>query len=416
MKSYIIFFIVFILSIPVVKAQTGSTYSRYGIGDIDFSYSAKMLSIGGLGSTQLDPSHILTTNPASWSALDRTRLEMGIGYTGLNLTDNSNSYFTSETEFKGFTFGFPVSNKYGIGVALGLVPYSTVSYKTVKENLSSDQNLPDYTVTFEGKGGISKLFVGSSVDLPLGFIGGASLDYYFGNLRYFSEIEFADNTTNINTNYENNLRTTGFGTTVGLISPNLASSFGINSLSDLRFGLSANYISDLNTDTLLTATSISLIDTLSNYNTKISIPLRINGGISFEFEQTYKVNFDYSYQAWGDYKLNNVKSGNLRDANKFSAAFEYSPKRVLGMSLWEQIIWRGGLSYEQTQYQFNNTGINQFSVFGGFSFPMGIENSIDVGMQYAIRGTTDNNLLKENFVKIYLGISFGELWFLRYEK
>lgn len=406
----------FILSIPVVKAQTGSTYSRYGIGDIDFSYSAKMLSIGGLGSTQLDPSHILTTNPASWSALDRTRLEMGIGYTGLNLTDNSNSYFTSETEFKGFTFGFPVSNKYGIGVALGLVPYSTVSYKTVKENLSSDQNLPDYTVTFEGKGGISKLFVGSSVDLPLGFIGGASLDYYFGNLRYFSEIEFADNTTNINTNYENNLRTTGFGTTVGLISPNLASSFGINSLSDLRFGLSANYISDLNTDTLLTATSISLIDTLSNYNTKISIPLRINGGISFEFEQTYKVNFDYSYQAWGDYKLNNVKSGNLRDANKFSAAFEYSPKRVLGMSLWEQIIWRGGLSYEQTQYQFNNTGINQFSVFGGFSFPMGIENSIDVGMQYAIRGTTDNNLLKENFVKIYLGISFGELWFLRYEK
>lgn len=416
MKSFKLILLVLLVTVSFVKAQTGSAYSRYGIGNLDFGYSAKMLSIGGLGSAQLDPGHIITTNPASWSALDRTRLEMGIGYTGLNLTSNTDNYFTSETEFKGFTFGFPVSSKYGIGVAVGLVPYSTVSYKAVKKNLSTDPNIPDYNVTFEGKGGISKLFFGSSVDLPLGFVGGAALDYYFGNLRYFSDIQFTDNSTNLNTNYENNLRATGFGSTVGVISPNLASSFGINSLSDLRVGLSVNYISNLNTDTLLTATSISLIDTLSNYYTKISIPLRLNGGISFAFDQSYKVNLDYSYQAWGDYKLNDVKSDNLRNAQKLSGSFEYVPKRVLGMSLWEQIIWRGGLSFEQTQYKFNNTGINQFSVFGGFSFPMGVENSIDIGLQYAIRGTTDNNLLKENFVKIYLGISFGELWFLRYEK
>ncbi len=416
MNRFILILITLAISSSFIIAQTGSAYSRYGIGDLDFSYSAKMLSIGGIGSTQLDQSHIITTNPASWSALDRTRIEMGIGYTGLNLSNSINNYFTSETEFKGFTFGFPVSSKYGIGVALGLIPYSTVSYKSVKNNISTDPNVPDYSVTFEGKGGISKLFVGSSVGLPFGFIGGVSFDYYFGNLRYFSDIEFVDNTTNLNTNYENNIRATGFGTSVGLISPNLASSFGITALSDLRFGLSANYMGDLNTDTLLTATSISLIDTLSNYNTKMSVPLRINGGISFEFSQSYKVNLDYSYQAWSDYKLNNIKNNNLRNAQRFSAGFEYTPKRVLGMSLWEQIVWRGGLSYEQTQYKFNDTGIDQFSVFGGFSFPMGVENSIDVGLQYAIRGTNDNNLLKENFVKIYLGISFGELWFLRYEK
>lgn len=416
MKRFILIIIILIISTFYINAQTGSTYSRYGIGDIEYGYSSKMLSLGGLGITQLDPSHIITTNPASWSALDRTRIEMGIGYTGLNLSNNADSYYTSETEFKGFTFGFPVSNKYGIGVAMGLIPYSTVSYKAIKNNLSLDPNIPDYTVTYEGKGGISKLFIGSSVDLPLGFIAGASLDYYFGNLRYFSEIAFADNTTNLNTDYETNLRATGFGTTVGLITPNLANSFGISALSDLRVGFSVNYVNDLNTDSVLTSTSISLIDTVSNYNTKLSIPLRINGGISFEFNQTYKVNLDYSYQRWGDYKLNNQKSDNLRNAQKISAGFEYSPKRVLGMSLLEQIIWRGGLSYEQTQYQFNGTGINQFSIFGGFSFPMGVENSIDVGLQYAIRGATDKNLLKENFVKIYLGISFGELWFLRYEK
>jgi len=47
---------------------------------------------------------------------------------------------------------------------------------------------------------------------------------------------------------------------------------------------------------------------------------------------------------------------------------------------------------------------------------MGADNSIDLGLQYALRGTKDNNLLQENFVKLYIGVSFGELWFLRYEK
>ena len=80
------------------------------------------------------------------------------------------------------------------------------------------------------------------------------------------------------------------------------------------------------------------------------------------------------------------------------------------------MIWRLGLSYEQTQYHFNNDNINQFSVFGGFSYPMGLENTIDVALEYSNRGTKDNNLLNEQTFKIYIGLSLGELWFLRFDK
>jgi hypothetical protein len=91
-------------------------------------------------------------------------------------------------------------------------------------------------------------------------------------------------------------------------------------------------------------------------------------------------------------------------------------QKNLGMTNWELTIWRFGLSYEQTQYKFYGQGINQYSIFGGLSYPLGIENTIDIAIQYLNRGTTDNNLLNENSVRIYLGLSFGELWFLRYDK
>ncbi|MEJ2505221.1 MAG: hypothetical protein P8Y81_03030, partial [Ignavibacteriaceae bacterium] len=92
---------------------------------------------------------------------------------------------------------------------------------------------------------------------------------------------------------------------------------------------------------------------------------------------------------------------------------EYFPKTDISSSKWEQIIWRAGLSYETTQYVINGENIRQYSVFGGFSIPLGAANTFDLALQYSIRGTTDSDLVKENFYKINVGLSFGELWFLR---
>ena len=43
-------------------------------------------------------------------------------------------------------------------------------------------------------------------------------------------------------------------------------------------------------------------------------------------------------------------------------------------------------------------------------------NTIDIGLQYSIRGQVDNSLVKENNFKLAVGISLGDIWFLRDEK
>jgi hypothetical protein len=407
--------IIFILFTCSVYSQSSSPYTRYGVGDLKYSFSARQQGMGQLGVSLLDKAHISTTNPASWSDFNRTRIEFGLTYNGVSISNNRSSYFTAETELEGFTFGFPVSSEYGVGIAMGLIPYSRISYQAVQNYQSTDTLISDYSISYEGKGGLSKLFIGSSYRLPFDFSIGATLDYYFGNLNYYSKITFK-NENNYTADYNLAYRPTGFGTTLGFISSNINKLLNADFLSDLRLGGSINLVSQLNTDTILTTTSSILVDTIAQSRTKMELPLRINLGLSFILGKNYLVTIDYSSQNYNNFKIADRTNNNLRDAFKFSTGFEFIPTQQLGMSFWERVNWRFGLSYEQTPYYFNNTGINQYSVFAGTTFPLGIDNSIDLAVQYSIRGTTENNLLKENFIKLNLGISFGELWFIRYDK
>lgn len=414
MKKLSILVILIAAFASITIAQSNSVYTRAGIGDLEYGYSAKMIGIGNIGTTQLDPDHLLVTNPASWSVLSRTRIEFALGYRGTLISDDQQSNYTSETELKGITFGIPISREYGVGAVMGLVPYSRISYSAEKY-YPKDDIIPAYKLFYEGKGGLSKIFIGSSFFLPLGFSAGATLDYYFGNQDYSTTINF-DDPRYISTKYEDIRRSTGFGTTLGLISSNLARDLKISGISDLRIGFSYNFVGNLNTDSIFTQTSLSLVDSITNTKADMKIPARITGGISFALEEEYNFYLDFLFQPMSQYSFNSQRDGNLKDAIKYNANFEYKPKRQAGMTTLEQIIWRFGLSYEQTQYTFNGQDLNQYSVYGGLSYPLGIDNTIDFAVEYSNKGTTDNNLLHENAIKIYLGLSFGELWFLRYDK
>ena len=405
--------IIFIFTFSVcVFPQSSSTYTRYGIGDINYTYSARSLGLGKTGVGMTNQYFVESLNPASWTDLKFTRFELSLILNGVRLTNNTDSRFYTDAEFKGFTFAFPISEKYGIGFASGLTPYSRVSYE-VKSTTSPDfLEGSSYTTTYKGSGGLSKLFMGLSYRTPIDWFIGASAEYYFGRRNYTSNIEFS-NSDYRSGEYELDYRSTGGGTTIGIISQNFSNLLNTESISNLRLGISFNYISNLSTDSSLTKNPSTSADTIVFGNAEMKIPYRLISGITLQLKDVYTFNLDYIFQPWSEYRFNGKTSKNLRDAHRFGFGFEYYPKSQPGTSKWEQIIWRMGLSYEITQYLMKGQGIKQYSVFGGFSIPLGIGNTFDVGFQYSLRGTTDYSLVKENFYKINIGISFGELWFLQ---
>ena len=399
----------------VVSAQSGSVYTRYGIGDMDYTYSARSLGIGHTGTAQMNRDYVEILNPASWTALNFTRIEFSLVLNGVLLKDANKSTYLTDADFKGFTFAFPISRKYGIGFASGLIPYSRISYEIIQKNKAVAPVTSDYTTTYEGSGGLTRLFLGSTFRTSFDWTIGATLEYYFGTLKYDSKVDF-DNPKFKSTNYELIYRPTGFGTTVGLISQDLSGLFNSETISNLRLGVSVNFISNLTTDTSLVTDPNTRVDTISSGNTTLKVPVRVSAGLSMVLADEYNINLDYLYQPWTDFRIGSKHFNELRDVHKISAGFEYYPKRSLKSSFLEQIVWRAGLSYELSQYNINSTGINQYSVFGGFSIPLGVGNSFDLGLEYSYRGTTEANLIRENFFRINIGISFGELWFVRIQR
>lgn len=168
-------------------------------------------------------------------------------------------------------------------------------------------------------------------------------------------------------------------------------------ISDLRLGVSTNIIGNLATDSSLVSTSSTIVDSVSSGETTMKVPVRLNVGLHISFIKVYNVAIDYFYQPWSQFKLSDINQSNLSDLHKISLGFEYRPQSVPGMNYWEQIMFRAGFSYEMSQYNFKGINLKQYSVFGGFALPLSTENTIDIGLEYSVRGTQDKNLMKEDF-------------------
>ena len=414
MKNKIIILFIIFSAVGIYSyAQVGSSYSRLGIGDVVYSYSADGLGIGGLGISLSDPQVISINNPASWNKINLTRIVASLSYGGLYLSDNSATSFYGKAQFEGFSFAFPVSRANGIAVAMGIVPYTSINYKVEQKNVGFSSSSDTYNILYQGLGGLSKTFIGASYTLPFDLSVGATFEYYFGNMSYNATTLPNNTGSDASTSYDRSYNPKGVGTTFGFVSPDLSKLFKSNTISNLRLGLSFNLISALSTDTLLTSISNIRTDTLGIGTVDMKVPMRISAGLSFALAKKYYLTFDAASQAWSNYSLNNIKTNELRNSLKLSAGFEFRPIFDMGMSDWQMIIWRAGVSFEKTQYQFNGVGINQFSVAGGFSYPLSPTNTIDIAIQYAIRGTLESNLFQERTISLNAGLSLGSLWFLR---
>ena len=72
------------------------------------------------------------------------------------------------------------------------------------------------------------------------------------------------------------------------------------------------------------------------------------------------------------------------------------------------IVWV--IRYVNSYFIYFGTPINEYGISFGFTFPMKkSRTAIDLGFEYGRRGTTDNNLIQENFLNF-------SLWFFNFMK
>jgi len=393
-------------------AQVNSPYSRYGIGELEYSYSARRAGMGGLGVAVDDNAFISMLNPAAWHSINLTRVEFSSYFNGSFVKDQNQKSFYSGGYFSGFSFALPVSKDNGISVAMGLIPISKIAYETRTSVLDPSSQTEDHSFTYSGDGGLSKFYLGTSYTLPFDVSVGATLDYNYGTFRYRSKLDFLSNTS-AGSSFKTEYKVKGLGGTFGMISQDLNKDiFKSDFVQDFRIGVSVSMVSQLSADTSFTKLGNYATDTLSQGITTMKIPPRFTFGASAKLNPHTQIYADYLFQNWSEYAVSGNTDQNLQNLSKVSLGIEYK-NSAQPYTLSDLIIWRGGFSFGTTPYKINGKGISEFSVSGGVSLPFSRENTLDLSLQFISRGTTDSGLLKENILKLGATLSLGELWFVR---
>lgn len=405
------FFIVatLFLSISGTYAQEGSPspYSFFGIGTFQFNGTVENRSMGGIG-VYSDSIHINLQNPAAYGGLKLTTYTIGGSHKSLVLKSDGGKDKTSNSTLLNYlAIGIP-AGKWGFGI--GLVPFTSVGYALEEKN-------EDLQSSYSGSGGVNRLFLAAGYQFNEHFKIGAEVNYNFGNIQNKS-IFFQDFVQ--------------FGTR----------EINRSDFSGFNFNFGAHYQTMLNENLQLTGSAnFSPSSKIASENSRqlALLQLRSNGApIATDVrevevpESTLKIPTQFSIGA-GLGKPNKWFAGleyGRTDALKFSnrsysiseVKFEPATSMALGgfyvpkyndiTNYFNRIVYRAGIRYQETGLNLRNQDINEFGISFGVGLPVGrMLSNLNLGFEFGQRGTTEANLVEENFYNFFISLSLNDLWF-----
>lgn len=384
----------------------GSPYSLFGIGDVIYFTSPRTYSMGIVG-VSLYGNYLNTLNPATLTKLTATNISLSANYGFLKSSSSVKQTEISNGNVLGFNIGIPFDRENGWVMSLGFNPVTLVNYRIRQNGVSGGQN---FTQSYSGKGGLSRINLGMSYNLLQKISIGLEYNYGFGETKNQNFINF-NNPDYINTNikneydYQRSYIKGGLVFEVGKIlksfnARNLTLGFVFQSGFNLNTTLDGIYRSALSQDTVPL-----------NQGT-IEIPDAYGFGITNIFGNKYLISGDVMFQDWTKYKIFGASRSDFQNSYRAGIGFEILPNQEY-VSIWQAMTYRFGGFYEKAFYQVYGQNINTIGLRAGLNIPISTYNSIDLGISYSIKGKTENNLIRDEFLNFTAGVNFGELWFIR---
>ena len=149
---------VFALTAAAQTNGSNSPYSRYGAGLLGDGGNAFNKGMAGTAYAMRHGKQNNNKNPASYSAIDSLTFlfDVGLSLQHGNLSQSGRKANAENTSIDYLNMGFRVAPR--LGMSLGLMPFSTVGYKTMYEKpLSGTVGEVKQTGTYSGDGGMHEI-------------------------------------------------------------------------------------------------------------------------------------------------------------------------------------------------------------------------------------------------------------------
>jgi hypothetical protein len=439
-------FSLFLLAISISYSLSGqfntySPYTRFGLGDLSKNGFGQNLAMGGTGLAIHQDNRINYLNPASSAALDSTSVYFDFGANAFfnqyqfedtrsdDAPDITNSWWNMN--FHHVVFGSSMG-KY-MGFTAGIVPYSSIGYNIKQEynDFTTGTALDTY---YAGEGGVMNFFLGTSVKLFDRVSAGITMNYLMGKLTRERQVAFPMNPeafSNTSSREEFDLRKAVFS--LGLqyredfddkffFSVGGVYDFKAEANVEQKFRVENSiYVSEpifVNDSTIINPVYDLSSDTIDG---DFIIPQRIGLGFAVGIPDKLVVTGDYYMQDW----TGSLSGENYRTAPSSSFHFgaEYTPDVNALRGYLNYISYRlGGFysnSYLSVRKPVPEPGstsdfyqLKDYGITFGVGLPVKtLRSSINVAFTLGTRGTTDYNLVKENYGIITFNVTLHDLWF-----
>jgi hypothetical protein len=396
-----------------ISAQNGtvSPYSAFGIGDLRQGRSIENQSMGGIGF-YTDSIHIHLNNPAALGKLGLATYTGALSRKEYRMETADDAQRTSVTNLDYLSIAFPLIAQRA-GMAFGAKPFSSVGYQLEdrQELDNGDLVLNDYS----GEGGINEVFLSAGFQLMPGLHLGATVSYYFGQLEN-KRVQVTEGIA-YGTLDERQSDISGFDFNYALTySPNIGPKHTL--FTSLRAHTQTNLTSKnqrrIGTFVPLSGNEIEVIDVDLDSdnlrNTEIKIPTTFSLGLGIGQEQRWMVGGEYSFQQFSDFSNDFLDGDNIayQDASSYALGGYWIPDFTDIDSYFNRVVYRAGVRLDNTGFIVNEKDISNFGITFGMGFPLGFEYSnLNLGLEVGRRGTTMNNLVRESYFKISIGLSLN---------
>ncbi|MDY0780217.1 hypothetical protein [Tenacibaculum sp. IB213877] len=406
------------------QRNNSSPYSFFGIGENFRPKTVEQASMGGIGVAMPDSYHLNFTNPAAIADLRYATYGLGGMVNFLTLKQANASQSGNSTSLNYIALGFPIGDKAGFGA--GLQPLTSVGYSLINEITDVDGNILEVTRN-SGKGGTSRLYANYGMYLFEGFSLGVEAAFVFGNVD--KNILNQRNQVALATKYQEEATVRGGEFKAGIqyktkLKDNLQLSTGLA----IKF---SNKLTQKGTQRLYSlsfsgAGSEIPRDTLYNrsFTDKVTSPVQTIAGFGVGKENKWYVGVNSEFQK--ALEQTNLDQGYAyENAMRTSIGGYYIPKMNSISSYWNRVTYRAGLRFERTgllvntgQATNNNfESIKDFGINVGLGLPLPKQlSNLNLGFEYGQKGTTNNNLIKENYFNVRLSLSLNAIdWFKKRE-
>ncbi len=423
MVRRIVFFIALTTIWTRIDAQNAaSPYSLFGIGLLSGDGLTYQEGMGGLGISNGKYWVLNNVNPALLPMNSFTTFDLGLYTERRNLTTSDLSQSNTTGGLRHLTLGIPIINlKWSI--ALGLMPYSNVSYNMTTSSPVVNWENATANYKYIGSGGLNQVYLSSGYQiipklLSVGFKAG----YAFGTVTdethiSIEEIIYEDEEDEIGTaklfepsRYFRESRYSDFLFQGGI---NLKKEIKKN--MEVSLGFIYEFETDMNTARKELVEIYNPSDpktptdeVLSDAKGSTYLPPNYGFGLSFTKMNKWTFGIDYYMRDWTKYKSDFGGNDPFTNSYKIIVGGELTPDITSVTSYMKRVTYLFGFNIEQTPILINNTNIDDFGINFGVSLPVGNASIFNLALKYGQLGTTSNGLIREDYVKINLGMTFND--------